>query len=110
MNTKCFGTAIFLIFIAIILFFWSPIVESSPTPRRGGGGGRSSGGRSSYSSGSHSRGWGSKSKSSSGTSWNKAYGANKSKGSKKSFIRKHWKKAAAFGAGAYIGHKVSKKV
>ena len=108
MNTKGFRTTIFLIFTVILLFLWSPIGESSPSPRRGGG--RSSGGRSSYSSGSYSRGWGGKSKSSSGTSWNKAYGAYKSKGSKKSFIKKHWKKAAAFGAGAYIGHKVSKKV
>ena len=110
MNTKGFRTAIILIFTVILLFLWSPIGESSPSPRRRGGGGRSYGGRSSYSSGSYSRGWGGKSKSSSGTSLNKPYGGYKSKGSKKSFIRKHWKKAAAFGAGAYIGHKVSKKV
>ena len=30
--------------------------------------------------------------------------------SRKSFAQKHWKKAVAFGAGAYIGYKVSSKV
>ena len=35
---------------------------------------------------------------------------SKSGSSRKSFAQKHWKKAAAFGAGAYVGHKVSSKV
>lgn len=107
-----FRVAIFFSLIVIFMFLWAPKVESSPSPRRRGGGGGSSygGGRSSYSSGSYSRGWGSKSSSSSGSYGSKVSGGYKSKGSKKSFIKKHWKKAAAFGAGAYVGHKVSKKV
>ena len=117
--TSSFRVAIILSFIVIFLLSWSPKVESSPSPRRRGGGGGSSygggrssygGGRSSYSSGSYSRGWGSKSSSSSGSYGSKVSGGYKSKGSKKSFLKKHWKKAAAFGAGAYVGHKVSKKV
>ena len=112
MNISCLWPAIFLTFIVIFVFSWAPQVESSPSPRRrGGGGGSSYGGvRSSYSSGSYSRGWGSKSSSSSGSYGSKVSGGYKSKGSKKSFLKKHWKKAAAFGAGAYVGHKVSKKV
>ena len=110
--TSSFRVAIILSFIVIFVFSWAPKVESSPSPRRRGGGGGSSygGGRSSYSSGSYSRGWGSKSSSSSGSYGSKVSGGYKSKGSKKSFLKKHWKKAAAFGAGAYVGHKVSKKV
>ena len=86
--TSSFRVAIILSFIVIFVFSWAPKVESSPSPRRRGGGGGSSygGGRSSYSSGSYSRGWGSKSSSSSGSYGSKVSGGYKSKGSKKSFI------------------------
>ena len=105
---------VFIIVVLMILFAYSPNVESK-------GGGGSYGGGSSYSRSSFSRGG--RGGGSSSSSWGKSYGGYKSKssngyksksgGSVKSFAKKHWKKAVAFGAGAYIGykaHKVSKKV
>ena len=38
---------------------------------------------------------------------NSGYSGSDPKTKKKSFIKKHWKKAAAFGAGAYIGYQLS---
>ena len=38
---------------------------------------------------------------------NSGYSGSDAKTKKKSFIKKHWKKAAAFGAGAYIGYQLS---
>ena len=105
---------VFIIVVLMIFFAYSPNVESK-------GGGGSYGGGSSYSRSSFSRGG--RGGGSSSSSWGKSYGGYKSKssngyksksgGSVKSFTKKHWKKAVAFGAGAYIGykaHKVSKKV
>ena len=54
-----------------------------------------------------------------GNTGNKYYGAgtgdlgkvkNVKKGGAKNFIKKNWKKAAAFGAGAYIGYELSKAI
>ena len=118
---------VFTFFAAVLIFSLTAHVESSPYPKgRGGGGSRSGGssygGRSSYSGGgSYSRGsWsrGGRSGGSPSSSWGKSSGGYKSKssgsykpkssGSVKSFAKKHWKKAAAFGAGAYIGYKAHK--
>ena len=105
---------VFITVVLMIFFAYSPNVESK-------GGGGSYGGGNSYSRSSFSRGG--RGGGSSSSSWGKSYGGYKSKssngyksksgGSVKSFTKKHWKKAVAFGAGAYIGykaHKVSKKV
>ena len=83
-----------LIIAAIFLFASIQEVSGSPSPRGRGGGGRES-----------SRGGGSRF---SGGSWGKSSSGYKSKSSGKSFAAKHWKKAVAFGAGAYVGHKISK--
>ena len=72
----------------ILLFTVVQEVKGSPAPKRGGGG-RGGGGRS---SGGSRKG---------GGSYKKSGG-----GGLKSFGKKHWKKAAAFGAGAYVAHKV----
>ena len=66
-----------------------------------GGGGGSRGGGSRYSGG----GWGSRA--SSGTYRSTSGSSTKSFASKSS---SNWKKAATFGAGAYVGYKVSSMV
>jgi len=109
--------AIFLVsaltLAGIILF--TSIQEVNSSPRRGGGGG--SRGGSSSSRGSSSRGSSSGGSRYGGGSYggskSKSYGSSggyKSKSSSKSFAKKHWKKAVAFGAGAYVGHKLSSKL
>ena len=108
MNINFLRFGIFFVLIGVLFYVYIPNVESSPFPRsRGGGGSRgggsSYGGRSSYSGSSYSRGG----RGSSSYGGPKSYGGSKSKGSSsgKSFVKKHWKKAAAFGAGAYLGYK-----
>ena len=96
---------------AILLFTFIQDAQGSPSPKKRKG--SSSSGSS--SSGSSSTRWaGSKSSSSSGgKKWfgGGGYKPSKSGISKKSFSSgKKWKKALAFGAGAYIGAKVLKKV
>ena len=100
-NISCLRVAILLTLIVIFWFSWAPQVESSPSPKRRGVGGTRRYGGGSSSSSSRSNCSGRRSKNSDGY---------RSKSSKKCFLKKHWKKAAAFGAGAYVGHKVSKKV
>ena len=93
-NISCLRVAILLTVIVIFWFSWAPKVESSPSPRRRDGGGKKPNVRGgSKTSGSK-----------------KSSDVYKSKSSKKSFLKKNWKKAVAFGAGAYVGNKVSKKV
>jgi len=122
MNINSIRVGIFFVFIVVLFYIYVPNVESSPFPkRRSGGGGSSYGGGSRYSGSSYSRGGSSYGGGSrySGSSYSqggrgsssyggsKLYGGSKSKGSSsgKSFVKKHWKKAAAFGAGAYLGYK-----
>ena len=88
----------------ILLFSSFQEVKGSPKGR-GGGGGRGGGSRGSSSRGG-SRG------SRFGGGWGKSSGGYKSTktGSTKSFAAKHWKKAAAFGAGTYVSYKLGKAV
>ena len=121
--------------VAGILVFTS-IQEVSTSPRgrgggrrrgggsRGGGsrsggsrGGSNRGGSSRFGGGGGSRGGSSRGGSSRGGGIRggaSRYGSGsyRPKGGKstKSFAAKHWKKAAAFGAGAYVGHKISKVI
>ena len=87
------------------IFFFTSIQEVGSSPRgRGGGGGRrggSRGGGSRYGGGSYSKGSSGGYRSKSGSS-KKSFAAI--------FSNKHAKKAAAFGAGAYVGHKISSAV
>ena len=95
MNIKVLRFGILFALIGIIIYVFIPNAESSPFPKgRGGGGSRGS---------SYSRGG----RGSSSYGGSKSSGGSKSKGSGsgKSFVKKHWKKAAAFGAGAYLGYK-----
>ena len=109
---------IFLVGIltAVLILICSSTVNGSPSPKkRGGSSGSKSKGSSSSSGSSGSRTpWfgGKKKGSSSGKSpGSTGYKPSKSGISKKSFSNgKKWKKALAFGAGAYIGAKVIKKV
>ena len=104
MNINSIRVGIFFVFIVVLFYIYIPNVESSPFPkRRSGGGGSSYGGGSRYSGSSYSQGG----RGSSSYGGSKLYGGSKSKGSSsgKSFVKKHWKKAAAFGAGAYLGYK-----
>lgn len=107
-----------LITVTTILLCTST-VNGSPSPKKRGGSSGSSGSKSSSSGTSGSRpssSWfgGSKKKSSFGKSpgsFGGGYKPSKSGISKKSFSNgKKWKKALAFGAGAYIGAKVLKKI
>ena len=97
MNIKVLRFGISFALIGIIFYVFIPNAESSPFPKGRSGGGSRGGGRSSYSGSSYSR----------GGRGSSSYGGSKSKGSGsgKSFVKKHWKKAAAFGAGAYLGYK-----
>ena len=103
MNIKVLRFGISFALIGIIFYVFIPNAESSPFPKGRSGGGSRGGGRSSYSGSSYSRGG----RGSSSYGGSKSSGGSKSKGSSsgKSFVKKHWKKAAAFGAGAYIGYK-----
>ena len=109
---------IFLVGIltAVLILICMSTVNGSPSPKkRGGSSGSKSKGSSSSSGSSGSRtSWfgGKKKGSSSGKSpGSTGYKPSKSGISKKSFSNgKKWKKALAFGAGAYIGAKVIKKV
>ena len=80
--------------VATILLFTVVIqeVKGSPAPKKGGKGGGGKGGGSRSSGGSRTGGGG----------YKKSGG-----GGLKSFGKKHWKKAVAFGAGAYVAKKVS---
>jgi len=109
---------IFLVGIltAVLILICMSTVNGSPSPKkRGGSSGSKSKGSSSSSGSSGSRtSWfgGKKKGSSSGKSpGSTGYKPSKSGISKKSFSNgKKWKKALAFGAGAYIGAKVIKKI
>ena len=83
------------------IFLFTTIQEVNSKGGGRGGGGGSRGGGSRYSGG----GW--RSRGSSGGYRSVSGSSTKSFTSKSS---KNWKKAATFGAGAYVGHKVSKKV
>ena len=87
-------------------------VSGSPSPKKRKGSSSSSSSASRPSRPfSSSSGGGSKSKSkSSFFGGGSKYKPKDSKVSKKSFAKKHWKKALAFGAGAYVGYKITKKV
>ena len=103
MNISFLRLGICFVLIVVLFYIYIPNVESSPFPKRkSGGGGRSYGGRGSYGGSSYSGGG----RGSSSYGGSKSYGGYKSKGSSsgKSFVKKHWKKAAAFGAGAYLGY------
>ena len=104
---------------ASVILLCTSTVKGSPSPKKRGGssGSKSSGKSSSSGSSSGTRtSWfgGKKTGSSSGKSpgsFGGGYKPSKSGISKKSFSNgKKWKKALAFGAGAYIGAKVLKKV
>ena len=112
---------IFLVGIltASVILLCTSTVKGSPSPKKRGGSSGSKPSGSSSSSGSRSgtrTSWfgGKKTSSSSGKSpgsFGGGYKPSKSGISKKSFSNgKKWKKALAFGAGAYIGAKVLKKV
>ena len=102
-----------VIFVGLLFFNSVQEVNGDPAARRGGSGGRGGGG--SRIGGGGGGGWGSRgSKGSSygtGSSKGLSGGYKPSKGgSSKSFARKHWKKAVAFGAGAVIGYQAGKLV
>ena len=101
------------IFVGLLFFNSVQEVNSDPSPKRGSGSRGSSGGGSRWGGGGSSWGGGS----GKGSSWGKgpskglSGGYKPSKGgSSKSFARKHWKKAVAFGAGAVIGYQMGKLV
>ena len=83
------------------IFIFAAIQEVNSKGGGRGGGGGSRGGGSRYSGG----GWGSH--------YSSGGYRSTSGSSRKSFATKsssNWKKAATFGAGAYVGHKVSSRV
>jgi len=104
-----------LVVAGILLLTSVQEVNGSPSPKKRKGSSSSSSSSSSSASSpsrpSSSSSGGSKSKSrGSFFGGGKKYKPKDSKVSKKSFAKKHWKKALAFGAGAYVGYKVAKLI
>ena len=101
-----------VIFVGLLFFNSIPEVNGDPAARRGGSGGRSGGGSRFGGGGGGQSSRGSKHSSyGTGSSKGLSGGYKPSKGgSSKSFARKHWKKAVAFGAGAVIGYQAGKLV